>query len=235
MYVAAAAGGIWKTTNHGTFWKPIFEGQPDNTFGDLAIFAGDPRIIWAGTGEQNNRQSSSWGGGVYRSTDAGATWTYLGLHETRSIGRVVLHPTDPNIAYVAAVGNLWKPNAERGVYKTTDAGQTWTKILVRRHAHRRDRPRDGSARSERALRRDVSAPAQRVRLQRRRAGQRDLQDHRRRRDTGRSSRTEFPPATRAASRSRSRRRIRTCSSRSSSTRPKRAPTAPKTPARRGGR
>jgi len=129
IYVAAASGGIWKTTNHGTFWTPIFDGQPDNTFGDLAIFAGDPRIIWAGTGEQNNRQSTSWGGGVYRSTDAGATWQHVGLEQTRHIGRVVLHPTDANVAYVAAIGNLWKPSTERGVYKTTDGGKTWTKIL----------------------------------------------------------------------------------------------------------
>jgi len=129
IYVAAASGGIWKTTNHGTIWKPIFEGQADNTFGDLAIFRGDPRIVWAGTGEQNNRQSTSWGGGVYRSTDGGATWTHVGLTETRHIGRVVLHPTDPNVAYVAAVGNLWKPSADRGVFKTTDAGRTWTKVL----------------------------------------------------------------------------------------------------------
>jgi len=129
IYVAAASGGIWKTTNHGTFWTPIFDGQPDNTFGDLAIFAGDTRIIWAGTGEQNNRQSTSWGGGVYRSTNGGATWQHVGLEATRHIGRVQLHPTDANIAYVAAIGNLWKPNAERGVYKTTDAGKTWTKVL----------------------------------------------------------------------------------------------------------
>ena len=129
IYVGAAAGGIWKTTNHGTTWTPIFDGQPDNTFGDLAIFAGDSRIIWAGTGEQNNRQSSSWGGGVYRSTDAGATWTFVGLRESGSIGRVLLHPTNPDIAWVAAVGNLWKPSMERGVFKTTDAGRTWTKVL----------------------------------------------------------------------------------------------------------
>ena len=129
VYVATASGGIWKSINHATSWKPIFEGQPDNTFGDMAIFDGDPRIIWAGTGEQNNRQSSSWGTGVYRSTDGGATWTHLGLTETRSIGRVRLHPTDPNVAYVAAVGNLWKPTSERGLYKTTDAGKSWTKAL----------------------------------------------------------------------------------------------------------
>src|SRR5262245_5789001 len=129
IYIGAAAGGIWKTTNKGTTWAPIFDGQPDNTFGDIAIFAGDPKIVWAGTGEQNNRQSSSWGGGVYRSTDAGETWTFLGLHDTRAIARVVLDPGDPNIAYVAAAGNLWAGNKERGVYKTTDAGRTWTQVL----------------------------------------------------------------------------------------------------------
>ena len=129
LYVGAASGGIWKSTSNGLMWKDIFAGQPDNTFGALAIFAGDTKIIWAGTGEQNNRQSSSWGGGVYRSTNGGDTWTFLGLHDTRAIGRVVLHPTDPNIAYVAAVGNLWKANPERGVFKTTDAGRTWAKVL----------------------------------------------------------------------------------------------------------
>src|SRR6185436_15596802 len=129
LYVAAATGGILKSSNKGVTWKPIFDGQADNTFGALAIFEGDPKIIWAGTGEQNNRQSSSWGGGVYRSNDAGETWTYLGLHDTRSIGRVVLDPADPNVAYLAAVGNLWAANKERGVYKTTDAGRTWTQVL----------------------------------------------------------------------------------------------------------
>src|SRR6478672_1956146 len=129
LYAGAASGGIWKSTNNGVTWKDIFGTQPDNTFGSLAIFEGDTKIIWAGTGENNNRQSSSWGGGVYRSTDGGDTWSYLGLHETRSIGRVVLDPVDPNVAFVAAVGNLWAGNAERGVFKTTDAGRTWSKVL----------------------------------------------------------------------------------------------------------
>ncbi len=129
LYAATASGGLWKSSNKGVTWKDIFAFQPDNTFGAVAIFEGDSRIIWAGTGENNNRQSSSWGGGVYRSTDGGDTWSYLGLHETRSIGRVVLHPTDANTAYIAAVGNLWRGNAERGVFKTTDAGRTWTKSL----------------------------------------------------------------------------------------------------------
>ena len=129
LYVGAASGGLWKSTNKGVTWKDIFVGQPDNAFGALAIFEGDPRIIWAGTGEQNNRQSSTWGGGVYRSTDAGETWTHVGLYDTRAIARVVTHPSDPNIAYVAALGNLWRGNPERGVFKTTDAGRTWTKVL----------------------------------------------------------------------------------------------------------
>jgi photosystem II stability/assembly factor-like uncharacterized protein len=129
LYVGAASGGIWKSENNGVTWKDIFGDQPDNTFGALAIFQGDPRIIWAGTGENNNRQSSSWGGGVYRSTDGGETWSHVGLHDTRAIGRVVLHPRDPAIAYIAAVGNLWRGNPERGVFKTTDAGRTWNKVL----------------------------------------------------------------------------------------------------------
>src|SRR4029078_9037924 len=115
--------------NKGVTWQDVFAAQNDNAFGALAIFEKDPKIVWAGSGEQNNRQSWSWGGGIYRSVDAGDTWTYLGLHDTRAIGRVVLDPTDPNVAYVAAVGNLWTGNPERGVFKTTDAGRTWTKVL----------------------------------------------------------------------------------------------------------
>jgi photosystem II stability/assembly factor-like uncharacterized protein len=129
IYLATASGGIWKSTNKGTTWTPIFEGQAVSTFGDLAIAPSDPDVIWAGTGEQNNRQSTSWGNGVYRSTDAGRTWAHLGLEGTHHIGRVVVHPTDPEVAYVGALGTLWAPSRERGVFRTTDGGRTWEHVL----------------------------------------------------------------------------------------------------------
>jgi photosystem II stability/assembly factor-like uncharacterized protein len=129
IYLATASGGIWKSTNKGTTWTPIFDGQPVSTFGDLAIAPSNPDVIWAGSGEQNNRQSTSWGNGVYRSTDGGATWSHLGLAETRHIGKLVVHPDDPDIAYVAALGNLWAPSRARGVYMTTDGGVSWSQVL----------------------------------------------------------------------------------------------------------
>jgi photosystem II stability/assembly factor-like uncharacterized protein len=129
VYVCTASGGIHKTTNAGTTWTPIFDDQDTHTCGDIAIAPSDPAIIYVGTGESNNRQSSSWGNGVYKSLDAGATWTNVGLKETHHIGRIVVHPTNPNVAYVAAAGRLWGPNEERGVYKTTDGGKTWQRVL----------------------------------------------------------------------------------------------------------
>ena len=129
IYVATASGGIWKSSNKGTTWKPIFDNQVVSTFGDLAISTSNPDIIWAGTGEQNNRQSTSWGNGVYLSKDGGESWMHTGLVETRHIGSVQVHPKKPEIAYVAALGNLWKKNQDRGVFKTTDGGSTWTKVL----------------------------------------------------------------------------------------------------------
>jgi photosystem II stability/assembly factor-like uncharacterized protein len=129
IYAATASGGLWKSTNLGTTWAPLFDDQPVSTFGDLAISPSNPQVVWAGTGEQNNRQSTSWGNGVYRSVDGGSTWTHLGLEETRHIGRVLVHPEDPDVAYVAALGNLWAPSAERGVFRTGDGGRSWQKVL----------------------------------------------------------------------------------------------------------
>ncbi len=129
IYVASAAGGVFKTVNSGVTWEPIFDDQPNPTIGDIALAPSDPSIVWVGTGEPNNRQSSSWGNGIYKSLDAGKTWTHMGLKDTHHIGRVVIHPTDPNIVYVAALGHLWGANKERGVYKTTDGGATWTQSL----------------------------------------------------------------------------------------------------------
>jgi photosystem II stability/assembly factor-like uncharacterized protein len=126
IYLGYATGGVWKTANNGTTWTPIFDEQPYLSIGDIAIAQSHPDIVYVGTGEPNNRQSSSFGGGMYKSTDAGKTFTEIGLKETQSIGRIVVHPTDPNIVYVAAVGHLFGPNPERGLYKTIDGGKTWT-------------------------------------------------------------------------------------------------------------
>lgn len=125
-YVGYATGGIWKTVNNGTTFAPIFDVYPAHSIGDIAIAPSNPNVIYVGTGEPNNRQSSSFGDGMYKSTDAGKTFTNVGLKETQSIGRVVVHPKNPDIVYVAAVGHLFGPNAERGLYKTTDGGKTWT-------------------------------------------------------------------------------------------------------------
>jgi photosystem II stability/assembly factor-like uncharacterized protein len=130
IYVGAAAGGIFKTVNGGQTWQAIFEDQPNPSIGDLALAPSNPSILYVGTGEPNNRQSSSWGNGVYKSMDGGATFTHLGLGETHHIGRIVVHPSDPNTVYVAAMGDLWGPNKERGVYKSTDGGATWTHTLA---------------------------------------------------------------------------------------------------------
>src|SRR5271169_1511580 len=112
IYLGAAGGGLFKTVNGGITWQALFEDQPNPSIGDIAIAPSNPAIVYVGTGEANNRQSSSWGDGVYKSSDAGITWTHLGLKETHHIGRIVVNPTDPNIVFVAAIGDLWGPNPE---------------------------------------------------------------------------------------------------------------------------
>ena len=124
-FVAAASGGVWKTTDGGVTFKSVFDDQPTQSIGAVAVCQGKPEVVYVGTGEANPRNSVSWGSGVYRSTDGGKSWKSCGLAETHHIGRVVVHPTDPDIAYVAALGHVWGPNKERGLYKTTDGGQSW--------------------------------------------------------------------------------------------------------------
>jgi photosystem II stability/assembly factor-like uncharacterized protein len=128
FFVAAATGGIWKTTNAGTTFRPVFDQYGVISMGAIAIAPSDTNVVWAGTGEEDSRNSISPGGGVFKSTDGGLTWTFMGLEETQQIGRIVIHPTNPNIVYVAALGHAWGPNPERGLYKTTDGGQTWKLI-----------------------------------------------------------------------------------------------------------
>ncbi len=128
IYIAAASGGVWKTENNGTTWTPIFDNEATFTIGDIAIAPSDPNIIWVGTGENNSSRSSYAGTGVYKSTDGGKTWKYMGLGETHHIGRILIHPKNPDIVYVAAIGHLYTYDNARGLYKTTDGGKTWQKL-----------------------------------------------------------------------------------------------------------
>jgi photosystem II stability/assembly factor-like uncharacterized protein len=125
FYVAAASGGVWKTTTGGATFTPIFDDQPTHCIGAIALCQAKPGVVYVGTGEANPRNSVSWGNGVYRSSDGGKTWTHCGLADTHHIGRIVVHPTNPDIAYVAALGHCWGPNNARGLYKTADGGKTW--------------------------------------------------------------------------------------------------------------
>ena len=128
-YVGAASGGIYKTTDGGVHWSPIFDGQPVQSIGSLAIAKSDPNVVWAGTGEASIRSHISVGQGVYKSTDAGTTWQLMGLEQTGRIPRTIIHPTNPDIVLVCALGHGYGPQSERGIYRTADGGATWTKVL----------------------------------------------------------------------------------------------------------
>ena len=129
FYVGLAHGGLFKTGDNGVSFDPIFDKQPVLSIGAVAVAPSDSTVIWVGTGEANDRNSSGWGNGVYRSTDGGENWQNVGLKESRAIGRIVIHPSKPEVAYVAVSGHLWADSAERGLFKTTDAGKDWKLIL----------------------------------------------------------------------------------------------------------
>jgi len=129
FYVGTRNGGVWKTTNAGTTFEPVFDGQPKLSVGDVVTAPSNPNIVWVGTGEPYCARSSSSGDGVWKSTDAGKTWTHMGLRDSHHVARFQIHPTNPDLVYVAVMGHLFTPNAERGVFKTADGGRTWNKIL----------------------------------------------------------------------------------------------------------
>lgn len=128
-YVGAASGGIWKTEDGGVNWKPLFDDEPVQSIGSLAVALSDPNVVWAGTGEGKIRSHISIGQGIYKSTDAGRTWTLMGLEQTGRIPRTVIHPTNPDIVLACALGHAYGPQQERGVYRTNDGGETWTRVL----------------------------------------------------------------------------------------------------------
>src|SRR3984885_9834341 len=129
FYFGSVDGGIWQTTDAGTVWKPIFDGQAIASIGALAVAPSDPKVIYAGTGESEIRSNLSSGDGVYKSRDRGQTWTNVGLRDCRQISRIVVDPQNANIVYVGALGHAYGPNQERGVYKSTDGGTSWVRVL----------------------------------------------------------------------------------------------------------
>ncbi|TAN23578.1 MAG: glycosyl hydrolase [Acidobacteria bacterium] len=129
IYIGTANGGLWKSSDGGNAWAPVFDGQTNLSIGAVAVAPSNPAIVWAGTGEANNRQSATWGNGVYRSLDGGRSWQHMGLDDTQSIGRIAIDPSNPQVVYVAALGHLWGANPQRGLFKTSDGGKTWQKVL----------------------------------------------------------------------------------------------------------
>ncbi len=129
IYLATSTGGVWKSGDNGIRWTALFQDEDVHSLGDIVVHQRDTSVVWVGTGERASRQSSGWGNGVYKSVDGGETWQNMGLPESHHIGRVVLHPDDPNTVYVAAMGHLWGSNPDRGLYRSRNGGESWEKIL----------------------------------------------------------------------------------------------------------
>ena len=128
-YIGVSSGGVWKTTNAGTTFTPVFQNEGSYSIGSVVLDPKNPNVIWVGTGEANNQRSVGWGDGLYRSDDAGRSWRNVGLKDSQHVGRIVIDPRDSKVVYAAAYGPLWSASGDRGLYKTTDGGATWNKIL----------------------------------------------------------------------------------------------------------
>ena len=131
FYIGVNNGGVWKTTDYGLTWTPIFDDQPTQSIGAVAVAPSDPNVVYVGSGEGLQRPDLSVGDGIYKSTDAGRTWTHLGLGEARQIGTLIVDPRDPNRVFVAALGHPYGPNDERGVFRSADGGRTWQRVLYK--------------------------------------------------------------------------------------------------------
>jgi photosystem II stability/assembly factor-like uncharacterized protein len=131
IYAGYATSGVWKSDDNGATWQSIFDRQPSTSIGDLAASPSNPEVLWVGTGESNIFRASMPGTGIYKSTDAGRTFTHMGLTDSQTIGRVIVHPTNADTVYVAASGHEWTDNETRGVFKTTDGGRTWKRVFYR--------------------------------------------------------------------------------------------------------
>ncbi|MEM7316592.1 MAG: glycosyl hydrolase, partial [Planctomycetota bacterium] len=129
VYAAACSGGVWKSTNGGTTWKPIFDRQGSYSIGCVTLDPQNPSVVWVGSGENNSQRSVSFGDGVYRSRDGGKHWENVGLKQSEHIGMIAVDPTDSNVVYVAAQGPLWNAGGDRGLYKTVDGGKSWERVL----------------------------------------------------------------------------------------------------------
>ena len=129
-YVASSAGGVWKTINSGVSYTPIFDSQGSYSIGCITIDPNNANLIWVGTGENNNQRSVSYGDGIYKSLDGGKTWNNMGLKTSEHIGRIIVHPNNSDVVYVAAIGPLWSKGGERGLYKTIDGGKSWEAVLT---------------------------------------------------------------------------------------------------------
>ena len=201
FYFGAVNGGVWKTIDAGRVWTPVFDSQPVASIGALAVAPSSPDTVYVGSGESTLRDSIGYGNGMYKSTDAGKTWTHIGLDNTQHIGKVAVDPKNPNVVFVAAIGHLYEPHPDRGVFRTLDGGKTWTKVAVQERRRRRVRRRDRSDESAGRLCVAVEhAAADLVHLSAdERPGRRDLQVHRRRHDV--ESAEDRVAARRASARS----------------------------------